>query len=259
MRYRIGLFALLTILNTAGCSSRPDLGIAQKFQDAEKAFSTAASQEEFAQVAVQYEQLRAQDFVSGVAFYNQGNAWMRAGETGRAIAAWRQSQRYRPRDPYLRANLQSALTACQSKAPVIPDIGVAGYVLFWQNWLSYPEKFRLATLLLIAVCAVGLSGPLVIQTHIVRRLVLMFGLLFAVAAVSATWDWHRYQHTTQGVVVQGDVEARKGNSESYETAFTKPLHQGSEFVLLEERADWSHIRIPDLGTAWILSRAAVTY
>ena len=43
--------------------------------------------------------------------YNQGNAWMRAGATGRALAAYRQAQRYRPRDPYLAANLQNALAA----------------------------------------------------------------------------------------------------------------------------------------------------
>ena len=29
-------------------------------------------------------------------FYNQGNAWMRAKQPGRAIAAYRQAQRYRP-------------------------------------------------------------------------------------------------------------------------------------------------------------------
>ena len=79
------------------------------------------------------------------------------------------------------------------------------------------------------------------------------------AAVSAAWDWQRYEQTIYGVVVLDAVEARKGNSESYEAAFTEPLSEGSEFVVFEERADWLHIHIPGLDTAWIQSRAAVTW
>ena len=259
MRFPVNWFALSAILNVAGCGSRPDLETAQTFQEAETSFSAAESKDEFARVAGQYDQLLANGFVSGVALYNQGNAWMRAGETGRAIAAWRQAQRYRPRDPYLSANLQSALTSCASKAPVNQEVGFGGYVFFWQNWLSYPEKFLLATLSLIASCVVGLLGPLLVQRRAVRRLTLVFGALFAVAAISATWDWQRYEQTTQGVIAQDSIEARKGNSESYEAAFTMPLPEGSEFVVLEERADWLRIRITDLGTAWIPTRAAVTY
>ena len=259
VRYQCRLLSLLVSLSAIGCGSHIDLDIAQQFQEAETAFSKAKSEDEFARVAGQYQQLMAHGFVSGVVLYNQGNAWMRAGEAGRAIAAWRQSQRYRPRDPYLTANLQSALTSCRSQASVNPEVGVAGYVFFWQNWLSYPEKFVLTTMLLVSVCAAGVLGPLVVQRRLVRRLTLMIGVLFVVAAVSSTWDWQRYDQTLRGVVVEGQIEARKGNSESYEAAFTEPLREGSEFVVLEERANWLNIRISGLGAAWIPSRVAVTY
>ena len=250
---------LIFTLVSIGCGERPDLDAAQRFQDAESAFSHAQSADDFVRVAGQYDQLIANGLVSGVAFYNQGNVWMRAGETGRAIAAWRQSQRYRPRDPYLTANLQSALTSCQSQASVDPEIGVAGYVFFWQNLLSYPEKFLLATVLLTAGCLSGLWNQIFPPRQSIRRLTLLIGVLFAVAAVSAAWDWQRYEQTIYGVVVLDAVEARKGNSESYEAAFTEPLSEGSEFVVFEERADWLHIHIPGLDTAWIPSRAAVTW
>ncbi len=254
-----GWLVLLVMLSAAGCGGRPDLDTAQRFQEAESAFSNAQSADDFARVAGQYDQLFADGLVSGVALYNQGNAWMRAGETGRAIAAWRQSQRYRPRDPYLNANLQSALTSCQSPASVAPEIGAAGYVFFWQNLLSYPEKFLLATIFLTALCLSSLLNQLLALRQSFRRLTILIGVSFAVAAVSAAWDWQRYEQTTQGVVVLKEVEARKGNSESYEAAFTEPLSEGSEFVVLEERSDWLNIRIPGLDTAWIPSRAAMTF
>jgi drug/metabolite transporter superfamily protein YnfA len=249
----------LLIVNSIGCDSHPELETAQRFQEAESAFSLAGSEDEFSRVAGQYNELLAEGFISGVVLYNQGNAWMRAGKTGRAIASWRQAQRYRPRDPYLRANLQSAITACDSQASVIPKTGIAGYVLFWQNWLSYPEKFLLSTILLVATLTAAILGTLVSQRHVGRRLALVFGFLFVVIALSAAWDWQRYDQTIYGVVIQGSVEARKGNSESYENAFTEPLMEGAEFMVLEERAGWLNIHITNLGTAWISARAAVTY
>ena len=252
-------FVLLLTLSAAGCGSRPGLDASQIFQDAELAFSNAQSADDFARVAGQYDQLLVNGLVSGVAFYNQGNAWMRAGETGRAIAAWRQSQRYRPRDPYLNANLQSALMSCQSQASVAPETGVAGYVFFWQNLLSYPEKFFLATVLLTVLCLSSLLNQFLAPHQILNRLTVFVGVLFVVAAISATWDWQRYDQTTSGVVVLKEIEARKGNSESYEAAFTAPLSEGSEFVVLEERTDWLNIRIPGLDTAWIPSGAAAVF
>ena len=41
-------------------------------------------------------------------FFNLGNAWFKAGQIGRAIAAWRQAERLNPRDPSIRFNLQFA-------------------------------------------------------------------------------------------------------------------------------------------------------
>jgi len=249
----------LVMVYSAGCESHPEPETVQRFQTAESAFSLASSRDEFSRVAGQYQELLANGFISGVVLYNQGNAWMRAGKTGRAIASWRQSQRYRPRDPYLRANLQSAITACHSQASVTRETGLAGYVLFWQNWLSYPEKFLLSTVFLIATFTAAVPGTLFSRLRIRRRPALIFGFLFVVIAVSAAWDWHRYDRTINGVIIQDSVHARKGNSESYESAFTEPLTEGTEFVVLEKRADWLNVHITNLGTAWISARAAVTY
>lgn len=251
---------LLTVTGLfSGCSRAPDLAAAQQFQQAESDFADAQSAEEFARVAAQYDRIIDDGIVSGVALYNRGNAWMRAGEAGLAIASWRQAQRYRPRDPYLAANLQSALTACQSTASVAPDHGVAGYIFFWQDWLSYPEKFALTTGLLLAACSCGLVNQLWISRRLLRRIAGLLMVLFLVMAVSAVWDWVRFEQTVRGVITVETAEARKGNADSYETAFTRPLHEGTEFTVLEERAGWLNIDIEGLGTAWIPSDAAVTW
>ena len=84
-----------------------------------------------------------------------------------------------------------------------------------------------------------------------RRASLVAGALCFVSFASTVWDWHRFDNTTHGIVVSDQVFARKGNSETYEAAFTDPLTEGTELVVLESRNDWLHVRLGDVGTGWL--------
>ncbi len=59
-----------------------------------------------------------------------------------------------------------------------------------------------------------------------------------------------------GVVLAGEVVARKGDGTAYQSSFVDPLHAGTEFRLLEQRAGWYRIRLSDGRTAWIPAEAA---
>src|SRR5262245_10878323 len=63
-------------------------------------------QGKFAEAAAAYEQLIHSGHRSAALFYNLGNAWFKAGQQGRAIAAYRQAEKWNPRDPNLNFNLQ---------------------------------------------------------------------------------------------------------------------------------------------------------
>src|SRR5206468_4104202 len=56
--------------------------------------------------AAAYEQLIQSGQRSETLYFNLGDAWFKAGQLGRAIAAWRQAEFLSPRDPALRFNLQ---------------------------------------------------------------------------------------------------------------------------------------------------------
>ena len=55
-----------------------------------------------------YQSLLDRGIRSGAILYNQGNAFMKAGHRGQAIAAYLEAKRYLPRNPYLDANLRFA-------------------------------------------------------------------------------------------------------------------------------------------------------
>src|SRR5271165_1586579 len=109
------------------------------FLRALEVFDAAKTAEEYRESAGLLESLLADGFRNGAVYYNLGNAYFRAGEYGRAIAAYRMAGQYRPRDPYLEANLRQALSVAPGRLPEPPPPWWR-HVLFWSGWLSLPEK-----------------------------------------------------------------------------------------------------------------------
>jgi len=247
------LLAAWVCLLGAGCRQGLDAESLLLFQRAQAAFDQARTSEDFLRAAALYREILDRPVASGALWYNQGNAFMQAGQRGRAIAAYRQAQRYRPRDPYLEANLRFA-----QPGDGTPRRPLIEYLLFWQDWLSYPEKFWLLGLLAGLTFALGLAARVTRRKAIARAAMAALALSL-LCGVSAGYDWYRYEWIVHGVVVEADTTARKGNAASYEPALTAPLAEGTEFRLVERRGDWLLVRLPGGQEGWIEGRAAVTY
>lgn len=93
------------------------------FEQANKKYEEGA----YRDAAALYETLVAQGHPTSAVYFNLGNAWFKAGQTGRAIASYLAGQRLDPRDPSLRFNLQFARKkATGSDSP--PGT-------WWRRWL----------------------------------------------------------------------------------------------------------------------------
>jgi len=255
--HKVVLLVLLaaSVAASPGCGGRVDPEMFARFQRAQEAFDQAREPDDFLRVAARYQEILDSGLTSGAVLYNQGNAFMRAGQRGRAIACYRQAARYRPRDPYLQANVAYARGNVAAEPPRKP---LLEYILFWQNWLSYPEKVLVDTLagLLAFLLAVG---GLFWRPRLMNRLALGAVLLTVVLGLSAAYDWYRFDLVSRGVVIKDGVIARKGDAESYAPALTKPLPEGSEFRLLEKRGDWILIELPGAQQGWVRTGDAVVY
>lgn len=248
-----GLVALMSLVFLGGCGRAVDVDLARKFQTAQETFDRATKPDDFTKAALLDQEIIRRWGPSGSVFYSEGNAWMQAGQPGQAVAAYRQAQRYSPRIPFLDANLATALGEAQAnRRPIIETI------LFWQNWLSYAEKFYLAA---AAACTVFVLGVVMLfaSSRWLRRLTWVATTLLLVFAFSAGYDWYRFEATQHGVVIQPQTIARKGNATTYEPAFNKPLSEATEFRLIEPRGDWLLVRLPDGNEGWIEKRAAEVY
>ena len=249
-------FVVTAVLAAGGCASAPDLEMVGKFQAAQEAFDNASSPEDFQRVAGIYQEILDSGLVSGPLLYNQGNAFMRAGQRGRAIACYRQASRYLPRDPYLDANLRSALGGNIRSEPSRSPVD---HLLFWRDWISYGGKFRLTACGVALAFALGVTALLAPRRRALRGLALAALAISLLLASSAAYDWRRFEWIQRGVIIRDDVIARKGNAASYKPAFDQPLSETTEFRVLERRGEWLLIRLEGGQEGWIKSDAAVVF
>jgi tetratricopeptide (TPR) repeat protein len=253
MIVRVALFSVV-LLAIAGCGSSVDPAMYAKFQAAQDRFEQATEPRQFLQAAATYQEILDAGLVSSAVLYNQGNAFMRAGERGRAIACYRQAKRHRPRDPYLDANLRYALGEQQAgrSKPIIE------YVLFWSEWISYHGKFQLSLACAVITFCLSVAG-LYVRPRLLKRIALIALCITIAAVISAAYDWYRFSHIKHGVVIADEVVARKGDSETYQPAFTQPLAEGTEFQVLDQRNGWTHLRLAALQDGWVPSKDVTVY
>ena len=217
------------------------------FQDALSAYEMG----EYRQSAMLYERLIDQGVRSGTIYYNLGNAWARADDPVRAIAAYYLARRYIPNDPHLHANLRTVLVN-NGGAPPSSDSSLIAYIFFWQDWVGYHTKIwtsiLLATLTILGgiLClgarARGVRPPM--------RITITLAIFTAIALSSVGYDWHRFE-VVERLIVTEDAFPRRGNSERYEPVFVSPIPFGTLAVILDERSGWYALRFPNGQEGWL--------
>ncbi len=251
------LMGVATIcLATAGCATPPDTELVRIYQRALEAFEQAAGPADYLRSATLYQEILDRGVVSGGLLYNQGNAYMRAGQRGRAIASYRRALIYRPRDAQLRANLQLALG---SDIAIDAPQGVLDHIFFWRDWTSYPGKIHASAAVASLAFVLGLAGLWGPRRPLFRRAAWATLGLTLILAASAVYDWRRFEQVERGVVIRSEVIARKGNADSYDPAFNEPLKEGAEFRIIERRGPWVQIQLAGGQAGWIPDSAVVTF
>jgi hypothetical protein len=192
---------------------------------------------------------------NGRLHYNLGNTYYLTGDLGRAILNYRRAARYMPNTANIQQNLGEARKQCLDKIEEPQRKRFFKTLFFWHYDL--PGRLRLALFTVtFTLLWVGLGLRL-----FGRRTALSWGIgACTVVAMcmggSVLLDSHQHRNDASGVITAPEVTARKGNGESYAPSFKKPLHAGTEFLLLELRSGWRHIELFDGRRTWIPADSA---
>jgi len=209
--------------------------------------SRAYKQGSYAEAVTHYEDIAAAGISNGSLYYNLGNAYMRAGQPGRALLNYRRAQLRMPRNDDLRSNIQYTLTQardsieCRGYAETLRDI------CFWYTRMSAPEIFW------SAIALNALFWLLVLVRFFYRREGLSIGIAIvffftSIFVVSAAVKNYTVAYMPRGVVVVPEILVRSGTSINDTVLFK--LHEAAEFVWEEERNECVLISLCDGKKGW---------
>ncbi len=186
--------------------------------------------------------------------YNLGNTYFRLGELGRAILHYRRAKQLDPTDAALTANLTYARNRVE---PYIEPSGTQKLIhrlMFWTNRTSIQDRFWLMVIASIAGW-LGLMFRLRRRSRPITTLACLAIVLGLANAASVAWQLHDETHHPPAVIANGEHVLRLGRGEGHDPALSQPLGPGVELQILNQRADWVEVQLPDNQTGWLPASA----
>jgi len=209
-----------------------------------------AAREHYLRAVMHFERIAEAGVRNGKLFYNIGNTWFLLGDLGRAILNYRRAALYTPSDPNLEENLRYARSRRLDRIEPQQRERVFKTLFFFHYDL--PARARFAAFL---ACFVALwcfaSAAALARRRWLRTAVAVTAAISAVLLASLLVERAAAARRPPGVILAAEVVARKGNAETFQPSFTEPLHAGTEFKLVEQRADWWYIELDDGARCWI--------
>ena len=203
----------------------------------------------FAAAATAYESILHSGKVSANLWFNYGNAEFKAGNLGKAIAAFRRAELLAPRDQEIRANLGYVRNQVQ---------GSTAHQAHWQDWfgqLTLNEWAWLTvaafwlTFILLAVRQVRpvLVPKLKTATSIGVMLTMLFGAVLGVQAAA-------HFSNAVAVVTTADASARSGPFDDAQGVFAS--RDGAELSVLSGHDDWVQVTDGTGKIGWLNKKQA---
>ena len=213
--------------------------VADLFSAANKLYE----QQKYTAAAAEYEKVIQGGYISPNVYFNLGNAYFKAGQSGRAIAAYRHAEQMAPRDPDIQANLQLARNEAGIKDAA-------------SNWLQWLRRLTLNEWTVIAAVVLwlffllltlgqwrpSLRKPLRLWTGVVA----VAGIFLVICVVSAAQD---AIGTTYGIVVTQEAVVRRGPLDESQSYFT--VRDGAEVQVLDRKDKWLQVTDRSRRIGWL--------
>ncbi|MBN2211503.1 MAG: hypothetical protein JW709_08930 [Sedimentisphaerales bacterium] len=185
-------------------------------------------------------------------YYNLANAYLLRGQPGGAILNYRRAQKLDGADENIRKNLAFARSQRIDKITPKPEKRILQTLFFWHYDFSLKTRSLLTCIFwgMACLCITGMlwfgrSTPL-------KGLAVISGILLFCFLASVLVEYRAFAHDVNGVIITKEVIARQGDGVNYPPSFKEPLHEGTEFYLIEKRPGWLHIRLSDGSDGWIV-------
>ncbi len=207
-------------------------------------------QGKYSEAAAEYQKLIQSGAGTAAVYFNFGNALLKSGQIGRAVAVYRTLESSTPRDPDLAANLKFAIS--QVKGPAFkPD--------------RFRQSLKKVTLnewtLAVAACFWGTLCLLALSKlrpnlyRTLRLYTLLAGaatVLLATCLVLAV----RQASTPTAIVIAREAQVRQAPLEETPPVFN--VYDGAELLVLDRNQDWLQVSADARRTGWVQKNHVLT-
>ena len=235
------LSILLAVLGGAGTLLAAN--VAADFSAANQFYAEG----KFSEAAKVYESLLNSGVVSPNLLFNDGNAEFKAGNVGRAIAAYRRAALLAPRDSDIRANL--GFVRNQVQGDTLRDNQWSRL----ENWLGALTLNEWAVLAAILFWLTFLLLAAIQIRPGLKNLLRTPARMAAVAAICVcgclAGGTHLHYSESIAVVVLPDAMARSGPFGDAQNAFA--VHDGAELAVLDQRNGWVQVSDGNGRSGWM--------
>jgi tetratricopeptide (TPR) repeat protein len=224
----------------------------ESFRQANSTRDSDQAEKLYEKAILNYEKIIDQGHIENAKlYYNLANAYFLIGQFGKAILNYRKAEKIDDSDGDIQKNLAFARSKRVDKVPLKTEKRVLQTLFFWHYDFSLKTKFLLTCILFGLVCVsivvaiwFGRNNTFIVSAIICT--ILMFCFLSSVVV-----EYKTHTGRISGVITAKEAVARQGDGQNYPPSFKEPLHEGTEFDLLEKRPDWYHIKLSDDSDGWI--------
>jgi len=206
----------------------------------------------FAASAAKFAHLASRGIENGKLYYNAGNAFLKAGDTGRAILWYERARMRMPHDPDLRFNLANAKTFVKDKSES-SGFDVTGMLFFWKNYL--PPWLMIWTAIGLSVAFALYAG---MRNRKKKRVFTVAGFVFFMAmilsGITVCYDYYEKDNGRFAVILSTEASIHSGLSPEATTLFV--LHAGTRVRVEEKRDGYLKIIFSRDKIGWVSSADA---
>ena len=228
----------------------------------------AVSKQAYTRAADKYALLAAAGCDGGALQARLGEASLRAGRPGQAIAALTRAQAILGATPQ-RETLLAQARALRDNDDTPPATATTWVKTAetWNRRVSLTSRIWIGLVGWLGFWAMvtwGLFRRRPKPTRDTRRRayrMAMWAMLIIalLAGASAAWDFTSEADATRGVILADGPTLRAGKNIAFEAVTPAPLKDGQEFTLLEQRGDWLYVQLDDGPAGWIPANSAACF
>lgn len=196
----------------------------------------------YAEAARAFDQLMAREGYSAPLLFNDGNAWLKAGERGRAILSYERAQVLAPRDAAIAHNLARAREEAGVTVPAPGTLQAAARLLSWNEltWLTVIAAMLFGVSLLTRRAYPGRWRRAVGSTAV--------GSAIAGCALAGAMAL-RWPELNRAIVVAGDTAARIAPADAAGVSF--PLTAGQAVEAGQRHGHFVFVRTEAGESGWV--------